>query len=322
MKVSVDGGSLLPLGNKRYGTNIFSGNLVSALSLHDRLNKYFIYTFKKNPPKFCWMNLRIPLEEMIKKKDIFLALNQAIPWYVAPKVICFSHGLSYYYYSQYYPKSSYYRLIRQLREMVEKADFIILSSEKIRQEMISIYPDSKDRLVVLPFGIPEDMRREKYMKKEKRDKSILFVANNQKIKNIDLAIRAFSKANLHQDGYRLCLAGDWKKYENKKKSIYSLGNISRRELKKKYRKSACLLTTSYYESFNLPVLEALSQDCPVIGMAGAIVPELAPYAKQANDENDLVTILSSRRYRKSINYNKLKRDFSWKKYAEKLIELY
>ena len=36
MKISVDGGALNPKNNQRFGTAVFSENLVKALSLYDK----------------------------------------------------------------------------------------------------------------------------------------------------------------------------------------------------------------------------------------------------------------------------------------------
>ncbi len=49
-------------------------------------------------------------------------------------------------------------------------------------------------------------------------------------------------------------------------------DVPRIKLRSLYRQALALVTVSVYESFNLPVLEALSQGCPVIGLKSAIIP--------------------------------------------------
>lgn len=84
-----------------------------------------------------------------------------------------------------------------------------------------------------------------------------------------------------------------------------------------------LLTVSDYESFNLPVLEALSLGCPVIGLKSAIIPELEPFVHVAKSENDFIKLLNStikRPDQKTINV--LRKIFNWEDYVRKLVKLY
>ena len=51
------------------------------------------------------MKARVSLEELVNEKDIFLALNQASPLFTGSRIISFSHGLSFYFYADFYPDS-------------------------------------------------------------------------------------------------------------------------------------------------------------------------------------------------------------------------
>ena len=113
MKISVDGGGLGGKLGERYGNYVFSENLIKALSLFDRKNRYFIYTLANLKPRLAWSKIRVSIEELRAKKDVFLALNQALPLYVSGKIISFCHGLSYYFYSRFYSKRDNIRLRKQ-----------------------------------------------------------------------------------------------------------------------------------------------------------------------------------------------------------------
>ena len=126
--------------------------------------------------------------------------------------------------------------------------------------------------------------------------------------------------------YKLLLVGDWKKYENKKLGIVSFSNITREKLKKLYQGATALLTASHYESFNFPVLEALSQGCPVIGLKSAIIPELKPYVNVANNLNEFVNLMKSS-INKSFNLTAVRQArlysrFNWQNYVKNLVKLY
>lgn len=312
MKISVDGGALNQKNNQRFGTAVFSENLVKALCLYDKKNQYFVYTFENLKPKLFWLKGRVSLEEFKKKKDVFLALNQALPLYVSDKIISFCHGLSYYFHPQYYSTKNVIRLNKQLKEMIKRSDKIIVSSKKIKDELTSINQLINKKIVVLPFGVPFDIvnKNIKYQTSniKKKRKYFLFVGNNQPIKNIQFIKKAFEEFKKSHKNYKLRLITK---------------NISRKNLKKLYQKATALLTASHYESFNFPVLEALSQGCPVVGLKSAIIPELKAYVNLANNLDEFVENMKKITKKPGVqSINQLYKKFSWKNYVINLVKLY
>ena len=280
MKISIDGGGLGAKKGEKFGNFTFSENIIKALLLYDKKNQYKIYTFKNLKPKLFWMKGRVSLEELKEKQDVFLALNQALPLYTSGKIISFCHGLSYYYFSQYYSKEDNRRLKNQLNEMIKRSDIIIVSSEKVKEELILINQSINTKVHVLPFGIPFDifdqrLLRHRHLAVPRNDVNpyFLFVGMNHPIKNIDFIKHAFNE--LKKD----------KKYRDYKLLILTK-NVSRKRLRIYYQNATALLTASHYESFNFPVLEALSQGCPVVGLKSAIIPELKSYVNLA--KNNLI----------------------------------
>lgn len=329
MKISVDGGALNQKDSQRFGTGVFSENLVKSLQLHDNQNTYFIYTFQNLRPKFFWMKIRVSLEELKKNKDIFLALNQALPLYTSGKIISFCHGLSYCFYSKFYSKKDVARLNSQLKEMIKKSDKIIVSSKKVKDELTSIYQRIGTKIVILPFGIPFDMVDKKIKKQrlkiDKKDKYFLFVANNQPIKNVKFILQSFNqlKQDIRFKEYKLFLVGNWKMHEDRNQGIISFDNISRKKLKSLYKNATALLTSSHYESFNFPVLEALSQSCPIVGLKSAIIPELIPYVNVAKNNKEFVEFMKKIIKKPNAQLiNQLHKKFNWKKYVNNLVKLY
>jgi len=307
MKISVDGGALNPKNNQRFGTSVFSENLFKALQLYDKKNQYKIYTFDNLKPRLFWLKGRISLEEFKQKNNIFLALNQAVPLYTSGKVVSFCHGLSYHYYPELYSKKDVNRLNKQLGEMVKKSDKIIVSSQNVSDELISMYQYIEDKVFVLPFGIPFDMKKSKQNKKQKY---FLYVGMDHPIKNISFIKKAFKKFNTLKDNknYRLVLVTK---------------NCPRKKLLRLYRNATALLTASYYESFNFPVLEALSQGCPVIGLKSAIIPELKSYVNLANNLNEFVENMKKITNKPNVqSINQLYKEFNWKNYVNNLVKLY
>lgn len=312
MKISVDGGALNQKNNRHFGTSVFSENLVAALKRYDKNNKYFIYTFDDLKPKLFWLKGRVSVEELKQKKDVFLALNQAIPFFTSGKIISFCHGLSYYFYPQYYSKKDVARLNTQLKEMVKRSDKIIVSSKKVKKELkaITVKYLTVMKIVVIPFGIPYDMKHQLKVKSEKLkiDKYFLFVGNNQPIKNIQFIKKAFEEFRKSHKNYKLRIITK---------------NVTRKKLRRLYRNAAALLTASHYESFNFPVLEALSQGCPVVGLKSAIIPELKAYVNLADNAEEFVEKMKKITKKPDAqSISRLYGKFNWKNYVKNLVKLY
>jgi len=337
MKISIDGGGLCASPNYKFGNYTFTKNIIQALLKYDKRNQYDIYSFCPMPielkmsllwrykillPTRLWMKLRVSLEEYIDRKDIFLGLNQAIPMYTHAKVISFSHGLSYYYFPHLY-RESYARLSTQLIPMLKNSSYIIVSSKKVKTEMKEAYPWYK-HVITIPFGIPSDMERETPNHRNIK-KYFLYVGMNHPIKNIRFLIKSFLQFRSRRKfkEYKFFLVGA-SGIHAPSDGITFIPTVSREILKILYREATACLTGSLYESFNLPVLEALSQNCQVIGLKSAIIPEFTPYVSLVEDKNNFVDVMSSvaEGNAKEIDVKKIVSQFSWKKYVRKLIQLY
>lgn len=342
MKISIDGGGLCAQISTKFGNYTFVKNIFQALLKYDKKNYYSIYSFCPIPfdihltslwqykillPTRLWMKLRVSIEEYLDRKDIFLGLNQAIPLYTHAKIISFSHGLSYYYFPHLY-RESYARLTTQLIPMVKNSAYIVVSSEKVKAEMKEAYPWYK-HVISIPYGIPFDMANDTPIVRsyiERNDKYFLFVGMNHPIKNIHFITGAFLKfrsVKKYKD-YRLILVGPMRMKNSTKNGIQVLQGVSRDELKRLYRQATAYLTSSLYESFNLPVLEALSQNCPVIGLPSAIIPEFEPYVSLAESKDTFVNSMvdAAEGKNKEIDTIKINQLFSWEKYVNRLIKLY
>jgi glycosyltransferase involved in cell wall biosynthesis len=303
MKISVDLGA--SFGKGFFGTKIFSLNLKKALLKYDKNNQYFFYDEKTVWPKIFWMKLGVSLKEWQLKPDVFLALNQALPFYFHKKAIAFSHGFSFYFFPKCYPKNVFDRLNNQLKEMIKKADKIVISSKKVKDEFLLLFPKIEDKIYVLPFGIPFDCLKEKPRKT--KEKFFLTISSSQPIKNFSFIKKTFFAFKKKNPDYKLI----------------NVENIRRKKLISLYQKATSFLTASYYESFNLPVLEALSLGCPVVGLESAIIPELRDYVNLAKDEDDFLRLMKEiPKKPTTFLIKKLKEEFSWKKYVKKLVELY
>lgn len=346
MKISLDAAALCDK-NSRYGNYIFTQNILEALRRIDKKNEYSLYSFCRRPqdlplaqnqkykrilPKKLWLTARVGLEEVLQPKDIFLALNQAIPIFSKSRIFSFSHGLSYYFFKDLY-QGSYEILKDQLFSMMSKSEHVFVSSRKVRKEMNSVFLKS-GKITVATYGIPYDMLTSSYnndiVSEKVRDtakKYFLYIGMNHQIKNIQFLVDAFKifiQSPYFKD-YRLILVGsEFEAYTSQHPNIISLKQVNRDELKYLLQKAHGYLSSSRYESFNLPILEALSQDCPVVATPSAVIPELAKHVHLAEYVEEFVEnmkLCTSGRSKK-IQKEKLKKEFSWDAYVNTLLSYY
>ena len=338
MNIALDAGALNTSSNEQFGTYSFTKQFMKALGAYDKENNYICYTLndveidscahniecKTIWPKVGWMQLGVPLVQIRYKPDIFLALSQAIPTYVGCPVIAFSHGLSFFRYPEYYP-GSYQRLKGQLLVMVKRARYIVVSSSRVKDEMVQQFPKVTGRIVVLPFGLPEEYISAHSVKRN-RDKTILYVGSGQGIKNVGALIRTIQKLRSSPKfaEYKLRIIGHTTTDKNEVEGVEYVGHLNQPELIAEYRQAAAYFTASHYESFNYPVLEALSQSCPVVGLESAIIPEMQKYCTVVAGEQELVPSLEKVLGGSSveINLTQLQAEFWWERYVKKLQELY
>lgn len=332
MNISVDAGALCAPYGRRLGTGIFTANLIEALQKYDKKNAYFFYSFCKKPadvflqkkhsykvllPKQYWMTARVSMEEFFHPKNIFLGLNQAFPFFTKAKRIGFSHGLSFLRYRDLY-KNDGRRLENQLSHLIRKSSSIIVSSRRVEREFRQFFPQIK-HIFPIPFGIPFDMLQNTNVKK--RDKFFLFVGEHHPIKNIGFLIDCFGELikDIRFADYKLILVST-EKIKTGNKNIFSYLYISRNKLQKLYQTASCYISASFYESFNFPVLEALSQNCPAVGLESAIIPEMAEFVSIAKNKKEFVEKMKRAVLKKKpIDQKKLRERFSWETYIHTLV---
>lgn len=334
MRISIDGGAMV--NATRFGTYVFTENLVRALNQYDQSNNYVVYTlenqsqpesthmqYKTLTPSAGWMKLRVPLEETLHPNDIFLALNQSLPLFTRAKSIGFSHGFSYHFFPQLYPDSAA-KMTEQLKKLVRKTKTLVVSSTRVKEEVDVIFSDVKPNVVVLPFGIPYDFAQTQ--QPQPRQRFFLFSGMNHPIKNVNSLIVAFKQFAQHEDfyNYKLVLAGPFSELVQGEKQIVAMPNTTREQRLQLYATATAYVSSSLYESFNLPVLEALSQDTQVIGFESAIIPEMAKYVHTVKDTNEM----AKRMYEIAVGnldakpHTDLRDNFSWQSYVNKLTQLY
>lgn len=157
------------------------------------------------------------------------------------------------------------------------------------------------------------------------------------------------KINKNSDSLQLIIVGKkgwmWEeimKYPKKlsiEDKVRFLEYVADTELGVLYKNALCLVQTSLYEGFGLPVLEAMASGCPVIASNTSSLPEVVGEAGILVDPNNINSITdaiikvtseqATLQQAQGKTSDKLKRlglervnEFTWRKTAEKTLELF
>jgi glycosyltransferase involved in cell wall biosynthesis len=168
---------------------------------------------------------------------------------------------------------------------VNPKKFIIINNAS--DHLDAIYPDNNifDRLKI------------------SKNKYFLSVGSASPTKNINFLVRTFLKLNNIEDIF-LVLVGDGNAHvfnqHSKRESIFEpkliyTGRIDDNQLKALYAGAIAFVFPSLYEGFGIPLLEAMSCNCPVLASNCASIPEISGNAAAYFDpisEASLLEVLS------------------------------
>ena len=217
------------------------------------------------------------------------------------------------------------------REIMCSCDFIISPTSEEEKWIKKLYPEAS--VEVIPHGV--SIRDFPFRKDGSRN--ILFVGRIDPVKGIELLIESLK---FIKGDFTLDIAGGPSKdisYYNDIRSntsrypIRFLGKVPHKELYKLYQDSCMLVIPSYYESFGLVALEAMSCGRSVVGFSDTYLSEVI--GKKAG----LFVDRNTRKLAGAINFllsNTSKRydfgrvarrralGYSWKETSRRYIEIY
>ena len=237
------------------------------------------------------------------------------------------------------------------RELVRDCHRIIAATEKGKEELVSYYGSSPEKISVIPCGVNLELFRHLDKKEARRnlgfngDNIILFVGRIDPLKGIDKLLMALPKLDTRHNLKLLVIGGDEDSQPEVERlqrlsrslhiqdSVTFAGIVDQRELPFYYSAADVCVIPSYYESFGLVALESLACGTPIVatrvggiesvvnqGQNGYMVEDNAPI-RLADSISSLlsqqeVNIKSADSIRASVN------GFSWSNIAEAIIPEY
>lgn len=249
------------------------------------------------------------------------------------KTVITIHDLIYEKYPNNFEDTEDY--LKRKKEAIRNADHIICVSKHTQNDFLSYYDIDKNKTSVVYHGVDKVEADGKRMVNEPY---VLFVGKRGGYKNFEKAIKAFSASKLVKDFKFVCFGGGhFNKHETNLISSLGLGHkilmVSGSDsfLASLYQNAFLLLYPSIYEGFGLPVLEAMTNNCPVICSNGSSLPEVTNNAALLIDSSNIDAIIDG--LNKIYENNHLRNEliklgnenvskFSWNKTAKETLNVY
>lgn len=232
---------------------------------------------------YGYLNIRQFFSSIPRNYDIVHVPSFLVPIYCRnSKIVTTIHDLiPIKFYLLKSPLSAAYLYIRIYFSLIF-SDHIIFPSEFTFIDTTKMFGVIKNYSII-PMGVSEINSYSEV--NGIPDKFFLCVGRRREHKNIERIIEAFSNFSKIDDTCFLIFTGKADKFDRKyikllkdykiiDKVIFT-GNLEHEELNYYYKKAIALLFPSLYEGFGLPILEAMSNNCPVITSKLTSMPEVA-----------------------------------------------
>ena len=357
MKIAYDATTL---GLTKGGTSVYFRNLIENLKIIEPENEYNLYSTnfigKKNflikkvetlYREFLWRDNILPRMASNNKSDIIHFPNQISTLKSKIPTVVSIHDIYILKNPDAFPFVQVKRAQYMLPRVLRTATKIMALSHFTKNEILNyINIDEKKIKVVYPgasklFKPVKDKDRLKQIthKYKLPEKFILYVGAIEPRKNVDKLIGAFDIVRKSVDISLVIVSfGGWKNknvYNTVKNSpnfkhIHLVGYVSDEDLPVIYGLANMFVYPSMYEGFGLPLLEAMSCGCPVIGTQNTVADEVLGNSGILTESLDIDQLASAIFYLSKEN-NRLKyknlglqrsSKFTWKKCAKETLELY
>ena len=254
------------------------------------------------------------------------------------------HDLSFWTHPEFTTESNRLSCQHGMLKAMHSASALVFVSENSRRDFFSVFP-RPERIRKLPTTVISLASRFPCVKASRvslNSGSWLSIGAMEPRKNFDLLLDAYEiyrrrsqvKRKLHLAGGRGWKSeATWNRIMELQPAgeIRHGGYISDRELERLYSEAFAFVFPSHYEGFGLPVLESMSQACPVISSRNSSLPEVGGEAVCYWDGKSAGTLAETmlRLEEEEEMYLRLSREglqrarsFSWEKTALELRHFY
>ncbi len=266
------------------------------------------------------LRMAFSLPRVLRRLGAGLCHTQyALPFRSPCPCVVTVHDLSFARHPELMGRRDRFVFRRVVPRAVRRAARVLTVSERTKGDLVELYGVAPARIVVTPNGVdpafgPGTGSRD----------YVLAVGAIQKRKNQAAALDAAAAV-----GLPLVIAGPPKDLELaeelRRRGARLEGHVEKERLAELYRGAACLVQTSRFEGFGLPVLEAMASGTPVVAVHEPALEEVAGDAAVFVEQNrvaDGIRQALGDRERLVAAGLERARAFSWRATAERTLAVY
>jgi glycosyltransferase involved in cell wall biosynthesis len=319
-------------------------NFIYGLKLPKQYSNYFPYKIKSIINKFLVSPLNKRLNNLFSMRynpDIVHKTYYDSENRINKPTVLTVYDLIHEKFYKDYNKSKFYR---PKKKALENADKIICISKNTSNDLIKYYDVDKKKIEIIYLAnsfsnIACNLPPTRVVSEIKKD-YLLYVGKRSGYKNFLNFIKAFSiSSKLKRDFCIICFGNreftrdeinEFSKLKLNDKNIIHI-NGDDFLLSHLYKNARALIYPSLYEGFGLPILEAMSFNCPVICSNTSSIPEVGGDAVKYFNPYDITeisqiicnTVYSDYTITSLINKGKIQEKlFTWQKCSENTLKVY
>jgi D-inositol-3-phosphate glycosyltransferase len=202
-------------------------------------------------------------------------------------------------------------------EISRCADLLVVSTESESADLVAAYGIPKHKTEVVAPGVdletfrPRDAEGSRRLVGYPQERIVLFVGRLERLKGVDIVLRAFAANAATRPDLRLLVLGEDSRHAGESEKarlkaiaselgmgdrVHFLGPVAHHELPFFYSAASACLMPSYSESFGLVGLEAQACGCPVVasnvaGLASVVRDGVTGYLVDGDDPADYAAAL-------------------------------
>lgn len=214
-----------------------------------------------------WEQLVLPFFFVGKTNYLLLSFTGLGSLLVRNKIMTV-HDLSFLYNPAWFSKAYYYYYRFMTPLAIRTSRSVITVSRFSKDEIRRLYPFCAKKQIDVVYNACNAKSFSGINHAEPKEKYALAVSSIDPRKNLDTLIQAFAGDSI---GCKLYVVGNYNKVFASGKldmassgNIVFLGRVDDERLAELYAGAECFISSSLYEGFGLPLLEAMTSGCPVL----------------------------------------------------------
>ncbi len=309
--------------------------------------------FPRRLVDWWWKHDWPPFDYYLTEKDVYHSLHIQVPPTRRMKTVLTVHDCRFVALPALYKHQEVENYRRQMKISLNRVEQVAADSEFTRQELLSHFPISEDRIRVIHNGfspyVPEANHWEKKIEQficenHLPQTYLIYTGVLDPRKNLSRLIEAIAQSRQEfHDFPDLIIAGislaQWVRSNQARRAkelglfdhIHLVGEVEKDIVWGLTKKALVLCYPSLYEGFGFPPLEAMALGVPVLAGKSSSIPEVTGKAACLVDPmhidemaQGLSKIIMDSDYRQTLiesGYHQIKH-FSWRKAAGEYITLY